>query len=55
MDIDDDATLALVIRGGNVLARPEGHNGGPIPTLEEGREHVTVVNSFEYDGMTVVT
>ena len=45
----------LIIRGSNVLARPAGHQDGPVPTVEEVESHVVVIESFDYEGMRVAT
>lgn len=45
--------LVLVLRNGKVLARPEGGDD-PVPQLEEVKEFLTIIESQEHQGITVV-
>lgn len=49
------ALQAVVIRGTSVLARPQGTPGGPIPTLDEIKQFATVIESFDYGDLRVIT
>jgi hypothetical protein len=49
------SVLALVIRGNRALARPEDSDGGPVPSTDEIREFLTVIDSFEHNGVSVIS
>ena len=48
-------TLALIVRGTNALARPEDHPDGPVPTVDEVAEFVTVIDFYDHAGVRVVS
>lgn len=46
---------ALVVRGSRALARPEGSEGGIVPSMSEVSQFLVIMESYDHGKMTVVT